>query len=413
MKKDLLVSSIIIILLYPTLSSFIFSDRPNLNQKIFINQVEKKFGIPIDEFEIETAKVKNNQTLFDILSKFDVPFATIDCIAKKAKPVFDVRKIRSGHELTFFRTKDSANAIAYMVYEPSPSSYVVFNFHDSCSVSLKEVSVNIIEKTASAQITSSLWNAMVENNLNPELSNQLSEIYAWTIDFFGLQKGDEFKFIYQEVWTTGKDSKMIALGKIKAAWFKNEGKEIYAIPFEQDSVTSFFDQEGNSLRRAFLKAPLQFSRISSRFTSSRFHPVLKIFRPHYGVDYAAAVGTPIHTVGDGTVVEIGNGGGGGRVIKIRHNSVYTTGYMHLSAFAKEIKKGKHVAQGDIIGYVGQSGLATGPHLDFRFWKNGSPVDPAKVEAPHVDPIKDSNKQKFNKSRDEFIKALNNTVKPIV
>jgi len=233
-------------------------------------------------------------------------------------------------------------------------------------------------------ILPSLWNSMVEQQADPNLANELSEIYAWTIDFFGLRKGDTYKAIYEQYFV---EDKYIGLGKIIAANFYHLGEDHYAFYFEQNNAGDYFDEEGNSLQRTFLKAPLRFTRISSGFSHSRMHPVLKIRRPHHGVDYAAATGTPVYTVGDGVVSKKGyQKRGGGNYVKIKHNGTYSTTYMHLSGYAKGINVGKKVKQGDLIGYVGSSGLATGPHLDFRFYRNGKAVNPLKVESPPSKPI---------------------------
>jgi murein DD-endopeptidase MepM/ murein hydrolase activator NlpD len=220
-------------------------------------------------------------------------------------------------------------------------------------------------------------------------------MYAWTVDFFGLQPGDHFTVVYDELYV---DTLSVGLGRIHAASFNHVGKELLAIPYMQDSVETYFDAEGNSLRRAFLKAPLRFSRISSRFSGSRLHPILKIRRPHYGVDYAAPVGTPVYAIGDGRVIMAGYQSGAGRIVKVRHNGVYTSTYMHLNGFGKGIAAGKYVMQGELLGYVGSSGLSTGPHLDFRVTRNGSPIDPLKMESPPVDPIKPENRVAFNSVR---------------
>jgi murein DD-endopeptidase MepM/ murein hydrolase activator NlpD len=227
--------------------------------------------------------------------------------------------------------------------------------------------ITTIVDSVSGTIKSSLWNALVEQDADPNLANDLSEIYAWTIDFFGLQKNDAYTAIYERKYV---GDIYLGLGKVHAAKFRHGGKDQYAFYFEQNGKGDYFDEEGNSLQRTFLKAPLRFTRISSRFSNSRMHPVLKIRRPHHGVDYAAPTGTPVHTVGDGVVVKKGyQKNGGGNYIKIKHNGTYSTTYMHLKGFAKGIKVGKHVNQGDLIGYVGSTGLATGPHLDFRFYRN--------------------------------------------
>jgi len=236
----------------------------------------------------------------------------------------------------------------------------------------------------------------------PELAIKLSQIFAWQIDFYHLQKGDSFKVIYDELYV---DDKFFAIGTIKAAHFTHRGKDFYAIPFTQDSVSQYFYENGNSLRKAFLKAPLEFSRISSRYSKSRLHPVIKTRRPHLGVDYAAPVGTPIRTTGDGIVLEAGYNKGAGKFIKIRHNSVYTTMYLHLSRYATRIKKGTKVQQGQVIGYVGSTGLSTGPHLDYRFFVNGNPVDPLKVEVPPSHPVKEELRAAYEVHRDSVMKLL--------
>jgi murein DD-endopeptidase MepM/ murein hydrolase activator NlpD len=243
---------------------------------------------------------------------------------------------------------------------------------------------------------------MINGGLHPSLVGELSEVFAWTVDFFGLQKGDSFKVIYEEFFI---DDKSLGTGKIYAAQFNRTGSTITAIPFIQNGKESFFDIDGNSLRKAFLKAPLQFSRISSHFSSARMHPILRIVRPHYGVDYAAPVGTPVHAIGDGRIISTTDEGGAGKMVKIQHNSVYATGYLHLSRFGDGVSPGKFVKQGDIIGFVGSSGLSTGPHLDFRFYMNGSPVDPLKVDAPPVEPVSEENKGKFEEIKTVVLSLL--------
>jgi murein DD-endopeptidase MepM/ murein hydrolase activator NlpD len=228
-----------------------------------------------------------------------------------------------------------------------------------------------------------LWNAFVDSRLDISLALELSDIYAWTIDFYAVQKGDRFRVYYEEI---SIDSVPSGTGKVLGAVFQTEGRYLYAFYFEHGSNGNYFDEQGKNLRRSFLKAPLRFSRISSRFSGSRMHPVLRIRRPHYGVDYAAPSGTPVYALGDGKVTEAGWNGGYGRYVKIRHNSVYTTGYGHLSGYGKGIRAGVQVRQGEVIGYVGSSGLSTGPHLDFRVYKNGSPVDPLKMESPPAKPV---------------------------
>jgi murein DD-endopeptidase MepM/ murein hydrolase activator NlpD len=361
------------------------------------------YGIPADSFELIMGHIKRNGFLSSILLEHGITMQEIDQVLKNSSSVFDVRKIRSGNVYTLFCSKDSIGRAGYLVYEHDPSTCYVFSFNDSLNITPFRKEVKKIIKYASATVETSLWDAMVEGGLHPTLVGGLSEIYAWTVDFFGLQKGDSFKVIYEEILI---DEQPMGVGKIFGAQFTGSGSTIYAIPFIQDSVESFYDSDGNSLRKAFLKAPLQFSRVSSRFSSSRLHPVLRIRRPHYGVDYAAPVGTPVHSIGDGRVTRAGFENGSGRIVRITHNSVYSTAYLHLSRFGPGINAGAIVKQGDIIGYVGSSGLSTGPHLDFRFYRNGSPVDPLKVEAPPVEPVFEENKSDFEKSKTVVLSLLN-------
>jgi len=361
---------------------------------------ELLYGFPVDSFQIEQYKVKRNQNVADVLTKKgDVDYSVVYKIADKAKPVFDVRKFKKGNLYTLFFSKDSLNRLQSFVYEINNTDFLVVDLRDSINVYRGEKDVTTIRKKSSGVITSSLWNTIKEEKVSPLLAMELSDIFAWTVDFFGIEKGDYFKAIYDEEFV---DSVSINIPKVYAALFHHRGQDYYAFDFEQDSIWDFFDENGNSLRKAFLKAPLKFSRISSRFTNHRWHPVLKIYRPHHGVDYAAPEGTPVHALGDGRIIAKGyQPRGGGNYLKIKHNSVYTTSYMHLHGFAKGMAKGVYVKQGQLIGYVGHTGLATGPHLDFRVYKQGRAVDPLKIKAPPVMPVKPENMQKFK----DLIKPL--------
>lgn len=361
------------------------------------------YGLPVDSFTIENSNVKRNQNLSDILVAKGISYQAIDQIARKSKPIFDVRKLKYRNPYYFFLKKDSAKTPEYFVYEIDNTDYVVYQLQDSLHIYRGQKPVRTVLKEASGTIQSSLWNTMVDNNLNPVLANDLSEIYAWTIDFFGIQKGDRFRVIYEENYV---DSTSIGLGKIYACDFQHMGDDYYAFLFDQDSTESYYDELGKSLKKAFLKAPLKYSRISSRFTNSRYHPVLKIRRPHHGVDYAAPTGTPVHSIGDGVVTRKGyQKMGGGNYLYIKHNSVYTTSYMHLHGYAKGIYPGVKVKQGQLIGYVGKTGLATGPHLDFRVYRNGKAMDPLKLKAPPVEPVKDKYMTAFNALKDSLTQKL--------
>lgn len=366
------------------------------------NPLALLYGIPTDSFDQVSGHIKPNGFLSEILLKYGVDMQTIDQVLHNSKSVFDVRSIRSGNNYFLFCDRDSIARARYMLYEHDPVTCYVFSFRDSLNITpfRKEIKSEI--RYSSGTIESSLWEAMIDGGLPPTLVVELSDIFAWTVDFFGLQKGDSFKVIYEELFIDGKS---LGAGRIYGAEFNWAGSSITAIPFIQDGKESYFDIDGKSLRKAFLKAPLQFSRISSRYSSSRLHPILRIRRPHYGVDYAAPSGTPVHAIGDGKIISAKTENGSGKMVRIQHNSVYSTAYLHLSGFGKGISPGVFVKQGDIIGFVGNSGLSTGPHLDFRFYQNGSPVDPLKVDAPPIEPVSDDNKERFEKTKTVVLSLL--------
>ena len=360
------------------------------------------YGINIDSFDIIEGKIKNNQNITSLLSSYNIPRKIIDEIVLSSDSVFDFRKIKAGNKYTVFQSKDSIAITKYFVYEHNAIDYVLFDLNDTIVIKKLEKEVQVKQTSASGIINSSLWNSIYDKNINPVVAIELSEIFAWTIDFFGLQKGDNFKIIFDEQYV---DSTSIGISKIHAAYFYHAKKDYFAIPFMQDSVETYYDETGKNLKKAFLKAPLKYSRISSRFSNSRLHPVLKIRRPHHGVDYAAPVGTPVVAIGDGKVIDTGYKIGAGNLVKIKHNSTYTTSYMHLSKYGKGIKSGVHVSQGDIIGYVGSTGLSSGPHLDFRVYKNGDAIDPLKMESPPSEPVNKTNLPQFTILKDSLVNLL--------
>jgi murein DD-endopeptidase MepM/ murein hydrolase activator NlpD len=417
MKKKLvlLVLSIAVLLVVSTTLLIVYEGYPETSfievkdTSVIQQKVPRLFGLAVDSFTIEKGKIGRNQNLGQILEQFNLPEHSLAELLQYSNRSFDLRKMRVGNPYTVFLSKDSLARLQYLVYEHSPVDYVVFDFNDSVKISVKQKEITTIQRKAQGEIHTSLWDAIKESNMNPMVALQLSDIYAWTIDFFGLQPGDKFTVVYDELYV---DSVSIGLGQIYGASFNHGGRDLLAIPFKQDSSVSYFDGDGNSLRRAFLKAPLHFfSHISSRFSESRLHPILKIRRPHHGVDYAAPIGTPVYSIGDGRIVSATCQGGEGRMVKVKHNGVYTTTYMHLSRFASGIQSGKYVTQGELIGYVGSSGLSTGPHLDFRVYKNGTPIDPLKMESPPVDPVKPENKTAFNEVKSSTLQILSGGTLP--
>ncbi|HSH19146.1 MAG TPA: peptidoglycan DD-metalloendopeptidase family protein, partial [Draconibacterium sp.] len=367
-----------------------------------IPEPEVKYGLPVDSFSIVFGTVEPGQYLSTILNRYGVGLGTIDTIARNSKAVFDVRKIREGNNYAIFQTLDSLKNPVYFVYENSAIHYTVYELFDSLRVYSGQKEVEYLVKSAQGVIESSLWNTMKANNIDPQLALNLSDVYAWTIDFFGLQKGDRFRVIYDEIYV---DSVPIGINNIYAAQFDHYGKEIYSFRFNQNDTIGFYNENGENLQKEFLKAPLKFSRISSRFSGGRMHPVLRIVRPHHGVDYAAPKGTPVMSIGDGTVIKKGWAGGGGNSVKVKHNSVYTTQYMHLSGYAEGIYAGARVRQGQVIGYVGSTGLSTGPHLDFRVYKGGSAVNPLTLESPPAKPVNPKYMPEFTLMKDSLIKDL--------
>lgn len=365
-------------------------------------QPELRFGIPVDSFRIREGIIRPEQNLGEILAGFGISMTKVDQLVKASAGIFDLKKIRSGQNYFLFQEHDTANTTRYLVYENNAVEYVVFDLKDSTSISLGKKEVRKVYKTASGVIHSNLWNTMTENNLNPLLALELSDVYAWSIDFFGIQRGDRFRVLYEEQFV---DSVSIGIGPVHAAEFEHMGKSFYAFRYFQDKSFDYFDDRGDNIRRAFLKAPLSFSRISSRFSGSRMHPILKIRRPHFGVDYTAPKGTPVVSIGDGVVIEKGYHGGAGNAVKIKHNGVYTTQYMHLSGYGQGIFPGAHVTQGQVIGFVGSTGLSTGPHLDFRVYKNGSPVDPLKMEAPPSEPVKKEFRSDYLYVKDSLMRRI--------
>ena len=367
------------------------------------------FGIPTDDYELDYGEVANGQTIGSILARYGTGAAAIDRLDRLANDVFPLRKIRAGNKYTAFIAADSLSRhLDWLVYEQSVTDYVIFGFvNDSVTIELGERPVTLIRTKKSAVIESSLWYAIMQEGLPYSLAAEMEDIYQWTVDFFGIQKGDAFTVIYDEKFV---DTLSVGIGRVWGAKFTHGGKDIYAIPFRQDDRLRYWEYDGGSLRKQMLKAPLKFTRISSKFSNARYHPVLKRYRPHHGVDYAAPKGTPVHAVADGVVTVKGwDSKGGGNYIKIKHPNNLMTGYLHLSGFAKGLAQGKRVSQGELIGYVGSTGVSTGPHLDFRVWRNGTPIDPLKIPQEPAEPISEANRAAFEFVRERIVAELNGDI----
>ena len=343
------------------------------------------FNMIVDNDIIIEDKINRNEFLGDILMKHNVSPGIIHQIAQLSRNVFDVRKISANKKYTLICSNDSLRTAKAFVYEPNQIDYVVFSFQDSLQVTSYKRDVTIVENSISGVIHSNLSQTIEKMGISHELTNKFVDIFAWQVDFQRLQKGDKFKLIYEESQVNGTT---VAINKIVGIQFNHFNNNYYAFPFDQGEGLDYFDEEGNSLRKALLKYPIEFTRISSRYSKSRFHPVQKRYKAHLGTDFAAPTGTPIRSVGDGIVLEAQYKSANGNYVKIRHNGTYTTQYLHMSKIAGGVKPGTKVKQGQTIGFVGSTGLATGPHLCYRFWRNGVQVDALRVELPPSQPIHD-------------------------
>lgn len=362
-----------------------------------------KYGLPIEEFVAEYDTIGNNQTLAEVLYNFGFSSRQIYELTQCPDSIFNERKIRPGQVCAILKEKDSTSTARYFVFEESAKRYVTFDLAQGYKATCGTNPSEWREREIAGIVRSSLWHAMEENGASPQVAVLLSHIFGWSIDFFGIQKGDEFRVIYAQEFVEEKPQNDY---RIIAASFRASDSTVYAIPFTQDGEELFYNTDGNSLEGAFLKAPLDFYRITSKFSNSRMHPVLKRRRAHHGVDYAAPVGTPVYAIGNGKVIAKGyQPKGGGNYVKIRHNGTYTTTYMHLSKFAKGLKVGDAVKQKQVIGYVGSTGLSTGPHLDFRVYENGKAVNPLTIKSQPKKPVSEANREEFRHTCDSLVTRL--------
>lgn len=346
----------------------------------------EKFGFNLDEFTVQHDTIRNGESFGELMAQNRVDYPKIYTVGEKYRDIFDARRIRAGRPYLLLKSKDTAQAAQVFVYQNDPINYTVVDFRDSVHVYKGRQKVKEVLREASGVIETSLSEAILDRGIDYNITNNLSEIYAWTIDFFRLQKGDKFKVIYREKYIN--DTIYAGAGHIEAAYFEHNGTPLYAFAYESDSlhnVIDYFDDEANNLRRTFLRAPVKFSRISSRYNLKRRirYYGYKV-RPHKGTDYAAPIGTPIMATADGTVEESTRRGGNGKYVKIRHNSTYSTQYLHMKA--QNVKRGQFVRQGDVIGWIGMTGNTGGPHVCYRFWKNGRQVDPLREELPAAEPL---------------------------
>jgi murein DD-endopeptidase MepM/ murein hydrolase activator NlpD len=349
------------------------------------------YGIPVNNRVVIEETIKKNELLGDILYQYNVPAKLVNQLSTLPRHVFDVRKVAPNKKYTLICEQDSLMRARALVYEPNAIDYIIMRFDDTLSIDVCQRDITIVEKGVAGVIRSNLSETIEEMGITHELTNKFVDIFAWQVDFQRLQVGDKFKLLYEEIQVDGQP---IGIEKINGICFQHAASNYYAYPFDQGEGMDYFDEKGGSLRKALLKYPIEFTRISSRYNLNRFHPVQKRWKAHLGTDFAAPTGTPIRTVGDGIVEEAQYKSNNGNYVKIRHNGTYTTQYLHMSRIAQGIRAGVRVRQGQLLGYVGSTGLATGSHLCYRFWKNGVQVDALRVELPPSQPIKADKMEEF-------------------
>ncbi|WP_405412152.1 peptidoglycan DD-metalloendopeptidase family protein [Maribacter sp. Asnod1-A12] len=359
-----------------------------------IPEINERFGFNLDEFHVKLDTVKYGDSFGELMQDNKVDYPKVLAVSENFKDSFDVRKIRVGKPYTILQSKDTTAQAQVFIYENDPINYTVIDLRDSVKVYKDKNKVKFVQREVSGVIESSLSEAILEQGVDYNVTHNLANVYAWTIDFSRLQKNDKFKIIYNEKFIN--DTVYAGAEPIEAAFFEHNGKPIYAFAYENDSLRSlvdYFDENANNLRRTFLRMPVEYGRLSSRYNLKRR---IKYYgyklRPHKGTDYAAPIGTPIMATADGTVVESTRRGGNGKYVKIRHNGTYSTQYLHMKA--QKVKKGEFVRQGDVIGWIGMTGNTGGPHVCYRFWKNGRQVDPLKEELPQAEPLHDSLKEEY-------------------
>ena len=408
-SRVLLLCSVFVLLALTFLPSC--RRRPGAPETETVRDTVYPLGFCTDSFDLIEGTIRSGEIFTGLLQRLGMDAQDAYGLVQAADSVFDVRRLRAGNGWQAYFEGDSSavGGLAYLVYSQDRIRQVIFRCRPPFGAWLFEKPVQTQQLAADVTIRTSLWNDLAAAGASPQLIVQLSEIYAWTVDFFSLQKGDRFRVLYEQ---DSCDGEIIGVHAIDYAVFSRDTQEIPAVRFvQEEGGNQYWKTTGESLKKAFLKAPLKFTRISSGFSYNRKHPVYGYTRAHTGVDYAAPTGTPVMAIGDGTVTSRGWGGGGGNTVRIRHNSVYETAYLHLSRFAAGLKVGDRVSQGDVIGYVGMTGTATGPHLDFRVWKNGTPVNPLALESPDADPIADSLRPALDSVARLFRARLDSLVQP--
>jgi murein DD-endopeptidase MepM/ murein hydrolase activator NlpD len=378
------------------LSTFIISCDKTNEEEIIVQKPKPKlveFGFNIHDFNLVNDTIKSGDTFGSLLEKQNLDGRQVYDIVAKVKDTFDARSIRIGKPFTILRSKDRTNKIQVLIYQPDRLNFYVIDFRDSIVVYKKAKPLTFKTRTIAGALNGSLSETLQNLKVDPVLAPRIAKIYAWSIDFFKFKKGDKFAIKFTERYIN--DTIYDGVDSLKAAFFEYKGKKVYAFPFAPDENTKkqqYFDEEGKTLKNFFLKAPLKFVNITSRFAKNRFHPVQLIWKAHKGTDYAAPTGTPIMTTAAGVVEQAGFTTGNGNFVKVKHDKTYSTQYLHMSKIL--VSRGQRVTQGQVIGKVGSTGLATGPHVCYRFWKNGVQVDALGLNLPTSTPMDSKYRQKY-------------------
>lgn len=353
-----------------------------------------EFGFKLNDYDVIRDTIESGDTFGSILATQNLGTNEEYVITEKVKDSINLRNIRVGKQFTLLRTKDSAKVLKAFIYKADISHFYVVDLRDSIRAYKKQLPITIKRRTIATEIDGSLSATLAQAGVQPSMAQNLADIYAYSVDFFKIQKGDRFAVTFNEKYIN--DTIYAGVESLEASFFIHKGKKIYAFPFKQDTTSrrvDFYDEDGKVLKNMFLKAPLKFGyRISSKFSKNRFHPVQKTFKAHKGTDYAASSGTPIVTTASGVVERTGYTAGNGNYVKVKHSSMYATQYLHMSKIL--VRNGQRVSQGEVIGKVGSTGLATGPHVCYRFWKNGVQVDPLAQKLPNSEPMNAKFKPRF-------------------
>jgi murein DD-endopeptidase MepM/ murein hydrolase activator NlpD len=401
-KVDILVSCLLAITLvtgYKKVEQFI---SKGTDEAVASNKkTEVKFGFDTDKYHLSSFTIAKGELLGEILSENGISGSLIHEISEKAKDVFSVTKIRPGKNYHIVKTDSCSGLPLAVVYEASPVNYVIYDLQNKDVKIVEKPTETCVEMTV-GEITSSLWGALESKGINPSIIDKMEDALGTSVDFYHTHQGDKFKVIYEKQYVDGKE---IGIGKLIGAHYNDANGDHYAIHYRNGEYDGYYNYKGIASKAAFLMSPLKFARISSGFNMRRFHPIRKITTPHFGTDYAAPYGTPIRAVGDGVVEEATYAGGNGRFVKIRHDKTYQTQYLHMQGFAGGIRKGSRVTQGQTIGYVGSTGLATGPHVCFRFWKNGQQINHLKQKFAQTKALPNSELPTFFEQRDVIKKML--------